>query len=137
MKMNRTRPHGFVLVVAVLLLVLTAAVAELAMRLALSESLAASYEVAEQRADYVAEAGLARTASFLTEMARREVDFDRALDPNLDTTCGYSSSSALVTTVVGGGSSAEAMAAVLGILTLIATFLLLSRGVQTLSARPR
>jgi len=40
-------------------------------------------------------------------------------------------------TVVGGGSSAEAMAAVLGILTLIATFLLLSRGVQTLSARPR
>lgn len=38
-------------------------------------------------------------------------------------------------TVVGGGSSAEAIAAIGAILVLIATFMLLSRGVRALWAR--
>ncbi len=40
-------------------------------------------------------------------------------------------------TLVGGGSSGEAVAAVLGILMLVSTFMLLSRGVRALWARPR
>ncbi len=40
-------------------------------------------------------------------------------------------------TVMGGGASGEAMAALLGILTLITTFMVLSRGVRALWARPR
>lgn len=87
-----TPRRGFALVFAALTLVLAVVLAELATRLATAEQLAATYEVAEMKADYIAEAGLQMTAAWLTAMSNAEVDFDKALDPGLDTTCTFSGS---------------------------------------------
>ena len=74
------------LVVLVVLLVLGLVVV-MSLRLGGSERRAATLERDRAEALALAEAGLERATAWLTGLAENNVDLDRALDPNGDTTC--------------------------------------------------
>lgn len=94
----KTRPvRGFALVLAVSIMALLLTLVDLLQDSAVTDHLTTVYEVADIQADYIAEAGLARVASYLSALGAAEPDFDRALDPGLNTTCAYTGTTAAIT----------------------------------------
>lgn len=100
-RMGLGGPQGFALVVAAGLLALAGVVAQGIQSIVLTEAYAASLEAAEMQADYIAESGLAMTFAYLAELSRQEPDFDRALDPFLDTSCNYTANSGQLNITAG------------------------------------
>lgn len=86
--MKRLRsPKAFVLIVALLLAVATAAVAVSLQQGAGSAIVAVTHSNAGEQARALAEVGLARAESYAMTVSRNRTDFDKVLDPNNEANC--------------------------------------------------
>ncbi|HYV44878.1 MAG TPA: hypothetical protein VFA20_08455 [Myxococcaceae bacterium] len=99
--MSRT-PRGYSMLAALLIVVALIAIAAAVVQLGGSARQISAGERDHQQALAIAELGLERTRAYLLQMSLTDVDFDRALDPNLDTTCSLLSAPILT---LGGGQA--------------------------------
>src|SRR5262249_7363998 len=81
------RSRGYSMLAALLVVAALVAIAAAAIQLGGSARQASSGERDHQQALALAELGLERTRAYLAQIAATDVDYDRALDPKLDTTC--------------------------------------------------
>ncbi|MDY7227405.1 hypothetical protein [Hyalangium rubrum] len=96
---SSSRPaRGYILLAVMLLLAILVLLVAVAHQRAGDEDVTATFERSDAQARVLAEAGLERTRAYLGALLEREVDLDRALDPNLDTDCAY-------LPALGGGTS--------------------------------
>jgi len=88
MMTRRRRPRGYVLLVALLVVLALGLLAAMSLRQSGNERRAATLERDRAQALALAEAGLERASAMLTTMLDNDaVDLDLALDPGGDTTC--------------------------------------------------
>src|SRR6185295_16805179 len=95
-------PRGYSMLAALLIVVALIAIAAAVVQLGGSARQISAGERDHQQALAIAELGLERTRAYLLQMSLTDVDFYRALDPNLDTTCSLPSAPILD---LGGGQA--------------------------------
>lgn len=87
MRVSHSRARGYVLLAVLLVLAALVFLVAVGLRRAGDEGVSGALVSSEAQAQAVAELGLERTRAYLGTMLEREVDLDRALDPQLDTNC--------------------------------------------------
>lgn len=87
MRVPRSRARGYVLLAVLLVLAALVFLVSVGLRRAGDEGVSGALVSSEAQAQALAELGLERTRAYLGTMLEREVDLDRALDPQLDTLC--------------------------------------------------